>query len=214
MTMRAARFAAAAAFGLASLGSFVALPGTPAHAANSIADIAIVVPITVPERETGLISAASLANLTSPFGLLNRELDQVIDKPVVLGIDPAVIASIRVLGKAAPASAIAWLERLNSASNETFALAYADADITAQLHAGRTTVLAPESLNFAIDPAQLDEATLTLEGSPPLPDATQTSPPDYTERMLAFDYTLPDVAWPTADSVTEGGTEFIPPRAD
>ena len=96
----------------------------------------MVVALTVPERTTGFIDRDLLANYTSEFGLLTRALDQVIDRPVVLGIDPSIIASIRVLGNTAPASAVAWLERLDAATNETFPLAWADADLTLGLQAG------------------------------------------------------------------------------
>jgi Family of unknown function (DUF6049) len=210
MTEVPLRILSTLAMTLAFLGVALTSPETAARASGGVADVAIIVPITVPERSTGLISAASLANLTSPFGLLNRELDQVIGHQVVLAIDPAILASIRVLGKSAPESAIAWLERLDAATNESFALSYADADLTLQLQAGSSGVLTPESFDFAINPTQIDDETLAREGSTPAPDATATpDQPDFTPRMLAFDYTTDGLAWPSANSVTTSDLDSI-----
>ncbi|HAN26073.1 MAG TPA: hypothetical protein DCP95_16120, partial [Microbacterium ginsengisoli] len=68
-------------------------------------------------------------------GLLDAELTAVAGTAAVLAVDPAVVASIRVLGSSAPASARAWLQRLMTLPNERFALQYGDADVATQLEA-------------------------------------------------------------------------------
>jgi len=160
--------------------------------------------LTVPEHKTGFIDPALLESYTSEFGLLTRQLNQVIDRPVVLGIDPAVIASIRVLGTSAPASAVAWLERLDTATNETFPLAWADADLTLGLQAGSTGVLAPESFAFAINPALFSTAAVDPTPTPEPTEQPDTVPPLPTdESLVAWDYTVPDISWPAMNSVTK-----------
>ena len=160
--------------------------------------------MTVPEHKTGFIESDLLEGYTSEFGLLTRELNQVIDRPVVIGIDPSIIASIRVLGSSAPASAVAWLERLDAATNETFPLAWADADITLGLQAGSGEVLAPESFAFAIDPSLFSGAAVDPTPTPEPTEVPDTVPPLPTdESLVAWDYTVPEISWPAMNSVTK-----------
>ncbi|WP_286345621.1 hypothetical protein [Frondihabitans sucicola] len=60
------------------------------------------VPLTVPESTSGLISSDALASYTSENGLLTQELQAVRGKNVAIGIDPMILASIRILGNVAP----------------------------------------------------------------------------------------------------------------
>ncbi|RKR75840.1 DUF6049 family protein [Frondihabitans australicus] len=110
-------------------------------------NLAIAVPITVPESTSGLISSDALASYTSSNGILTQELDAVRGKPVAIGIDPMILASIRILGNDAPPSAVVWLKRLETAPNQTFGLAYADADLSALSQAGADQVTGP--IDFA-----------------------------------------------------------------
>jgi hypothetical protein len=126
-----------------------------------------------------------------------------------------VIASIRLLGKDAPPSSLAWLETLASASNETFALSYADSDITVALQSGATTVLEPTSFDFAINPSRFAEES-SVEASPTTPDDTSGTtdpalPPPLptTTSLTAWNYTLPAVAWPIAGSATSSDVSII-----
>lgn len=160
--------------------------------------------LTAPQRTTGFIDPIRLASYTSEFGLLTRQLNQVVNKPVVIGIDPSIIASIRILGTSAPVSATAWLARLESATNETFPLAWADADLTGPLQAGNDTVLLPESIDFAIDPA-LFPTPVETEAPTPAPTTTPdptASPLPTLASLVAWDYTVESVAWPRLNSVT------------
>ncbi|WP_344200516.1 DUF6049 family protein [Pseudolysinimonas kribbensis] len=180
--------------------------------------IAVIVPITMPSstRGTGLISADTLATDTGPAGVLTRQLDAVSGTAAVLAIDPMIVASIRVLGTAAPASARAWLERLEALPNEMFPLAYADADPGVLAHAtGGLALLDQLDFRFAIDPGRFGpaaspSATPTPSGSPsggPAPHATPTTPagppPLPTDAdVLAGDYVTTDVAWPAPGTVS------------
>lgn len=158
--------------------------------------------LTVPARSTAFIDPTLLESYTGEFGLLSRQLDQVIDRPIAIGIDPSIIASIRVLGTDAPASATAWLDRLDSATNETFPLAWADANLTAGLQAGSGEVLAPESFAYAIDPALF---SATSDPDPVPTDAPQDNivpPLPSDESLVAWDYTVPEISWPAFNSVT------------
>ncbi|GAB3604830.1 hypothetical protein GCM10027413_02390 [Conyzicola nivalis] len=179
-----------------------AAPGDPA----GVARVATVFPLTTPETRTALISAEALAGYTSPTGALTRDLDAVIDTSAAIAIDPMILASIRVLGTSAPQSALDWLSRLSQAPNETFSLTYADTDVTVGLQAGASSVIAPNSFDFAIDPTLF--ATPPAETPTATPDPEPTEPPRGTapslptaQSLLSWDYTVPAIVWPVADTV-------------
>ena len=184
------------------------LAGVAVGSANAVDDptvvkLAIAVPLVVPASADDFLDAETLAQYTSDQGLLTRELDAVIGRPVAIGIDPRIIASIRLLGSSAPESATLWLERLESASNETFPLGYADADITLQTQAGSPSVLSPETFDFAIDPALFAPAGTASSPAPTAsPTATPSAPAVPTsEEILAWPYSLTDIAWPRDSTV-------------
>jgi hypothetical protein len=170
--------------------------------------LTLVVPLTVPPNSTGLLDADTLTRYTSPLGLLTRQLDAVIDTPVAIGLDPQIIASIRVLGTSAPPSALGWLDRLAGASNEVFALAYADADVAAAARAGALDQLSPLSFDFAIDPANFGEAQTATPTPTPTPSEPPEDPGDAipplptTADILAWPYTIEQLAWPADDTIT------------
>ncbi|WP_139415661.1 DUF6049 family protein [Agromyces laixinhei] len=177
--------------------------------------LAVVVPVTVPPTASGLLGADDLATWTSPFGLLSRQLDALVGRPVTIAVDPRIIASIRALGSAAPVSAVAWLERLAGLPNEIFPLAYADADVAAQAQIGMPALLAPTSFTDALDPANFT-AEAGGAADPGVPDgdgATSPAPTPTTpatgelptaEALLAWPYTRTDLAWPADDTVAAG----------
>ena len=133
---------------------------------------AVAVPITTPESETGVLDASALAAYTSSDGTLSRQLRAVQGTGAAVGVDPMIIASIRLLGSSAPASALEWLDQLQSSGLETFALAWADADVAALSQADATVLPTPTSLSPLIDPALFGEADET-----PQPDDTATPDP-------------------------------------
>jgi hypothetical protein len=186
-----------------------------ATAAGAPLSLAVLVPLTVRPTSTGLIDSATLAADTAPLGVLSRQLDAVYDTPAVIGIDPMIIASIQVLGSSAPVSATAWLERLRSASNETFALAYADADLASLAQANALQLANPLGFDFAIDPGHFGPAS--TPSPTPTPTASASDPSVPTPRptaaagprplpasaadVLAWSYTLSNIAWPAEDTV-------------
>jgi hypothetical protein len=182
-----------------------AAPGEPA----GVARVATVFPLTTPETRTALISAEALAGYTAPTGALTRDLDAVIDTSAAIAIDPMILASIRVLGSSAPPSALDWLGRLSQASNETFSLTYADSDVTVGLQAGASSVIAPSSFDFAIDETLFPTAPAVPEETPTATPDTETSAPPAeptptlptTQSLLSWDFTVPAIVWPVADTV-------------
>ncbi|MFF2276858.1 DUF6049 family protein [Agromyces sp. NPDC058126] len=202
---------------------------TSAAPSTSATSVALVYPLTVPASSTGLFDAESLEEWTSPLGLLDRQLDAVAGRPVAIGVDPRIIASIRALGSSAPASAVEWLDRLGQAGNEIFPLAYADADVALQAQLGLETLLAPTGFADELDPAdfpeqpapegegdQTDETEAPVDGATATPAPGETAPAEpeptppapgevpSTEMLLEWPYTRTDIAWPADDTVAAG----------
>ena len=208
----------ALAFGIGLVGIGVGAPLAAAVDPAAPVQVAIAVPITVPESAGGLISADALTQYTSPLGTLTRQLDSIEGRPVVLGIDPRIIVSIRILGTAAPASASAWLARLEAAPNESFPLTYADSDITLASQAGSTIVLQPTGFDFAIDPTLFTAPLATITPAPtdtPTPTATATPaapvvpPLPSSQDLESWPYSLSGIAWPLESTVTAADLPII-----
>lgn len=172
---------------------------TVPEAAPADVPVAALVAVTAGPRTVGLLDEEELSSLTASAGRLTLLLDAVEGHPeAVMAVDPAILASIRVLGESAPESAIAWLARLEALPHERFALQFGDADLTTQAEAGLQTPLAPTGLDYALpsssaaaddepgEPAPLSlEELLLVEGahegvSWPADGATS---PDALERM-------------------------------
>lgn len=185
--------------------SIVWNPGTGVQSTR----LAIVIPLSVPQSSDALIPSDLLAGYTADGGLLSRQLDAVFDQPgITIAIDPRVLASIRILGDSTPPSAAAWLRRLEAASNDTFALSYADSDLAAASQARATRLLAPTS--FPVDsrlfpgaPTATPTDQPTVSPSPAPTGGTTVAPLPDLASLQAFDYTVPAVAWPASDSVVE-----------
>jgi hypothetical protein len=206
--------------------SSIVFNGTDAPAPTQVA---VAVPITTQPGQTGLIPEASLSTLTAADGLLTRELDSVIGRPVGILIDPRIIVSIRALGSAAPSSATAWLDRLQGASNPIYPLSYADADVAAMSQAGAPQLLVPTSFDYALDEANfadlvaptasptpvtgtaaVDPGGESTETPVPTPssDPTPDAVPD-TSALLAWDYTGTSIAWPRDNTVTPNDLPYF-----
>lgn len=216
--LSAAILGAALAFG-GSVAPAATPDASPAATNGQPTSLAVAVPLVAPASATGLISAENLASYTTPTGELTRQLNAVINRPVAIGIDPMIIASIRILGSDAPESAVAWLERLQSAGNETFALSYADSDIAALSQAGAVGILGPTG--FTIDPAlfpeepsgdetgtgdnqgqgagSVDESPSTSPSPSPSVPAEPTVPTP--ETLVELPYSLGPIAWPRENTV-------------
>ena len=170
--------------------------------------LALVMPLTVPQSADGLIPSDLLASYTADGGLLTRQLDAVVNQPgIAIGIDPRVLASIRILGDSTPPSATDWLRRLEAASNNSFPLSYADSDLAAASQAKATRLLTPTS--FPID-STLFRGAASAKPSGQATAAPTPAPTDGAGAVLpdlaslqAFNYTLPAIAWPASGSVVE-----------
>jgi hypothetical protein len=163
--------------------------------------VAVAVPLTVPPTGSEFLSATQLTQYTAPGGVLTRELNDVQNTEIAVGIDPRILASIRILGKNTPPSATAWLAELTALPNDTFPLAWADADLTAPLHAGAASVLEPKPLDYAIDPSLFPSTTPPTTPTP-TPTAGTISPSAPTSASLVqFNYTMPSLSWPAENSV-------------
>lgn len=200
LPVRAALAVLALLVGLA--GVVGATPSADALEPEATVQVVVVAPIVLPAGSAGLVDAELLAQYTAAGGALTRQLDAAVALPVALAIDPRIIASIRVLGSSAPPTATEWLARLAAAPNETFALAYADSDLTLATQSGDQGVLTPLSLEFAVDPALFAEAPQTTATPTPTATGDPTPPPlPTTESLLDWPYTLEHVAWPRANTV-------------
>ncbi|MDF2574742.1 MAG: hypothetical protein K0S05_1654 [Agromyces sp.] len=203
-----------------------AYPNADVPTTGSVA-VALVAPLTVPVADDtiGLIPAAQLENWTGPTGVLTRQLDALAGRRVAIGLDPRILASIRVLGTSAPAAATAWLQRLAALPNEIFPLAYADADVTVQSQIGLPALLEPTTFADVMDPANFTATAggngagagdADVDGDPETaePTATPTEPetPDAvptTEELLDWPYTRTDLAWPADDTVAPGDLAYL-----
>jgi hypothetical protein len=165
--------------------------------------VAVIAPITLPPTTSGLVSSDDLETLTGPFGALTRQLDALAGTPAAIALDPMILASIRVLGSAAPESARQWLTRLGALSNEVFLLAYADADLVPAARTGTLADLQPSGFGFALDPADFSPAETPAPTPTPTPtgavDPDAAPPFPTTDDLLAWPSTLPRIAWPSTD---------------
>ncbi|MGW4929130.1 DUF6049 family protein [Agromyces sp. NPDC004153] len=209
------------------VGDTVVAAGTAAYAnadvpASGSVAVALAAPLTTPTGTVpaGLIPADQLENWTSPTGLLTRQLDALAGRRVAIGLDPRIVASIRVLGTSAPASATAWLQRLSNVPNEVFPLAYADADVAAQAQLGLPGLLAPTSFGDVLDPANFatspeagDTDGAAAGGAPATDQPVEPEPTPggvpTTEELLAWPYTRADLAWPADDTVAVGNLGYL-----
>ncbi|MGN7969946.1 DUF6049 family protein [Microbacterium sp. 22296] len=166
--------------------------------------IALVVPITAAPLTRGLLTGNELAELTAVDGALSAQLDAVDGTAATLAVDPAIPAAIRVLGSAAPPTAVAWLQRLLALPNDRFALQFGDADIAAQLQAGLSAPLGPTSLQSYMTEADFtgSSAAVPAVSTPePLPSASpgQPSYPSLS-TLLDIGSSTSNVFWPATGS--------------
>lgn len=188
--------------------------------------VGVVVPITAGPLTAGLLTSDQLSEYTGPDGTLTAQLDAVDGTTAILAIDPAILAAVRVLGSAAPRSALAWVARLDALPNSRFALQFGDTDVAAQVDAGHSGPVQPTSLQ-----AYMSAANFTPTGSPDLggavPGAVPTSTPTATptataapgqpvypttDELLAVIGARSDTYWPitgtaTADVVASLGAQ-------
>lgn len=144
--------------------------------------IAILVPVTLRPADGVLLSADELAAATAPDGTLTTVLDAVSGTTAALAVDPAIPAAIRVLGTAAPASALQWLTQLEAMPNTRFGLRFGDADLAVQAQAELTEPLDTSGLSVFLESANFSAPTDAA-----LPD---------TDELTGIRNALPGLVWP------------------
>ncbi|WP_220034215.1 DUF6049 family protein [Curtobacterium sp. MCSS17_008] len=201
--------------------------------------VSVAMPITLPSTTEGLIGANELASATSLDGTLRQQLDAAEDHNVAVAVDPRIIASIRILGENAPSTARTWLERLEGLRNETFALRYADADVTGLRQAGADGIPGVISLDQEVEEDDFPGASTPTPTAPtgsatPGASATPTAPAmpsgaatpgtgqdgtdqgetaptlPTTQSLLDFPYSMDGIAWPVDGTVA---TDDLPALA-
>jgi len=158
----------------------------------------VLVPITATPADGALLTADELVELTAADGALTGQLDAVTGTTAVLAVDPAIVTSIRMLGTRAPASATAWLTRLEALPNDIFALQFADADPAAQVHGGLTTLLAPPDLAPLLQQGDFPASTPSPSPSP-APSATAAPTVPGNAELSAISGAQGGILWPRGD---------------
>ncbi|WAB84483.1 DUF6049 family protein [Microcella daejeonensis] len=215
--------------------SRTAVTFAPPESAPAAATVRVVTPLSTPESESALLTAEELAELTGPDGQLTRTLDAVEGTAAALGVDPRIVASIRLLGTAAPESATALLERLAGLSNPTFALAWADADPTATVLARGIPLPAVEGAGGPLDASLLDTGVgvppevvgpepsiAPSDEASPVPSASASPSPSAAPddapvdeetitlgQLAAWPHDLEDWAWPRTGGLSPAGVEVL-----
>lgn len=167
--------------------------------APSDARTAVIVPVTATPENGALLTADELTTLTSDGGSLAELIDAVSGTSAILAIDPAIPASIRVLGDRAPASSTQWLDRFEALPNDMFTLQFGDADATVQAQAGRSELLGTPDLTPLLDPADFPAVDPKLEPtSEPTPTPLPTAEPDLPEsgELTAVRGAQGSILWP------------------
>lgn len=183
---------------------------TGAEAAGEVGPLGVIVPITAPALERGLLTEADLTTLMGPEGELRAQLDAVTGTAAILAIDPAIVAAVRVLGTTAPVVAQQWLRDLMELPNSRFALQFGDADIATEVAAGLSSPLSIATLNSYMSPASF---TGGVGGTTPTPTptATPTTAPiagqlPTLDELLDIGGGASNVYWPATGT---GGNEVV-----
>ncbi|WP_431805133.1 DUF6049 family protein [Microbacterium sp. bgisy203] len=199
--------------------------------------LSVVVPIVAEPAAGGLLSSDELTDLTGPGGDLRVQLDALTGTAVVLAVDPAIVAAIRVLGSSAPPVASTWLDDLLTLPNTRFALQFADADLATQVAAGLTAPLTVTDLTPFMStsdftrtptptasPTPSESPTTSPTASPTAaasPSPTSTTSPDAPAlpslaELTDIGPTIGTVFWPATGSAgsREVSTLAAPPTPD
>jgi len=159
----------------------------------------VILPIVALSSSSSTLGATELAELTSATGSLTRQLALASGRSVTLAVDPRILVSIAALGSGAPESAQSWLARLKALPNESFLLAYGDADLAGQLQAGATQPLNPGTSDLATAAARVAAAAAATPA--PTASANAAPAPAPASLSLSFAPTLTGIGWPAAQSV-------------
>jgi hypothetical protein len=180
-----------------------AMVWVPNAATAPVAATTFVAAIATPGEREAFLSAETLAQYTAPGGALARTLNAVAGRPVLLAVDPRVIASIRLLGADAPADALVFLDRLLAAPNESFLLPWADADPLVTIAAESIPLPRPEGTGAVTSTAAEAEASPSPTPSP-LPEESAT-----LDQLTEWPATLAGVAWAEPGALTTAAVSVI-----
>lgn len=157
-----------------------------------------VVPITMPTSTTGVVDVAEQEALTGSGGAWSDALEAARAMPsATIALDPAVIASVRLAGDTAPASAVQFLSALQDLPNQVVRLPYADGDLTLQRAAGLRDPLEPQAFTAA--------STATASPSSATPTPTPTPAPSSTASaadLTDWDWSKTTLSWPVPGTTT------------
>ncbi len=160
-----------------------------------------VIPVLAPTGTTGVVDTATQLELAGSGGAWSRALRAAEASPsATIALDPAVIASIRLAGEAAPPEATEFLDELSRLPNETIRLPYADGDVTLERAAGSSKTLAPSSFAGVTLPAAV------TDGATPSPTATAGTVSTSVDDLTAWNWSAQTVAWPVPH--TAGGADL------
>lgn len=150
-----------------------------------------VIPVLAPAGTTGVVDTAKQLELVGTGGAWNHALRAAEAAPSsTIALDPAVIASIRLAGDAAPPEATGFLDELSRLPNETIRLPYADGDVTLERAAGAPGTLAPSSF------AGVTLSAAVTDGPTPAPTATPGTTTASEADLTAWNWSDQTVAWP------------------
>lgn len=173
----------------------------PDNTTAPVAATTFVAAIATPGESAAFLSADVLAGYTAAGGALTRTLDAAAGRPVLLAIDPRVIASIRLLGDDAPPEAVAFLDRLLAAPNESFVLPWADADPVATITAASVALPRPEGTGVVSSTER--DAAQTPAPSPSPDDSLSI------DELAEWPATFGGVAWAEAGSLTSAAVSVL-----
>jgi hypothetical protein len=188
--------------------------------APSVASLAVVVPVVVPQEPGQIIDPVSLESLTAPGGFLNSLASQTLNTFATLAIDPRIPASVLTDGNP-DSRGLAWWQGLVAGSPDTFLTAYGDADLAGQIQAGASQLLSSGSRDGSQDveaaltsvvpfaaPAPTGAALPSPSPSPSPSTSTGASArplpaADPIPQVNGWKPSIRGIAWPVANSVDE-----------
>ncbi|MBA4248506.1 MAG: hypothetical protein C0444_09480 [Microbacterium sp.] len=173
----------------------------PDNTTAPVAATTFVAAIATPGESAAFLSAETLAGYTAAGGALTRTLDAAAGRPVLLAIDPRVIASIRLLGVDAPPDAVAFLDRLLAAPNESFVLPWADADPVATITAASVALPRPEGTGVV---SSTESNAAQTPAPSPSPDDSLS-----IDELAEWPATFGGVAWAEAGSLTSAAVSVL-----
>jgi hypothetical protein len=162
-----------------------------------------VIPVVAPPTTTGVVEVATQQQLVSSDGAWTRALMAAKASPAAtVALDPAVLASIRLVGSATPPEVAAFLDQLGQLPNQFVRLPYADVDDTLARAAG-------------VDPrADVSFAGVSLAASDgdaaaPAPAPTQGTGDAVPTELTAWNWSDQAISWPVPHTAGPGDVSTL-----